>query len=53
MISEQFIDFENDLIERLADLDYQREFLNVTLEDYAKDSDFKAFFKALELVFPC
>ena len=49
-MNNNFIDFEQDLIERLKDHEYQKEFLNVTLEEYANDNDFKSFFRALELV---
>ncbi len=45
-----FINFETDLIERLKDEEYQKEFLNASLEDYVTDGDFKGFFKSLELV---
>lgn len=45
-----FIDFEQDLLGRLKDPNYQKEFLNITLEEYANDNDFKSFFRALELV---
>src|SRR5574344_1139305 len=44
------IDFESNLIERLKNLDYQKEFLNASLEDYSVDGDFKSFFKSLEFV---
>ena len=49
-MNNNFIDFKQDLIERLKDHEYQKEFLNVTLEEYANDTDFKSFFRALELV---
>lgn len=45
-----FINFEDDLIERLKDEEYQKEFLNASLEDYSEDGDFKGFFKSLEMV---
>ena len=45
-----YINFKDDLIERLQDPEYQREFLNVSLEEYIEDGDFKSFFKSLEYV---
>ena len=45
-----YINFKDDLIERLQDPEYQKEFLNVSLEEYIEDGDFKSFFKSLEYV---
>ncbi len=49
-MTKNFINFEDDLLERLKDLEYQKEFLNASLEDYTSDGDFKSFFKSLEYV---
>ena len=46
----KFINFEENILERLKDVEYQKEFLNASLEDYMTDGDFKGFFKSLELV---
>lgn len=44
------VDFEDYLDEYLQDPENSREFLNVSLESYLQDGDFKAFMHALELV---
>lgn len=49
-MANNYINFEDDLVERLQDPEYQREFLNVTLEEYIEDGDFKSFFKSLKYV---
>jgi len=43
-------DFENYLDEYLQDSENSKGFLNVSLESYAQDGDFKVFMHALELV---
>ncbi len=49
-MTKNLINFEDDLIERLKDIEYQKEFLNTALEEYVADGEFKYFFKSLEYV---
>lgn len=49
-MTNKFIDFNEDILNRLKDAEYQKEFLNASLEDYMTDGDFKSFYKSLELV---
>lgn len=50
MNTDNFIKFDDYIVEELKDPEYQREFLNVSLEEYIEDGDFKSFFKSLEYV---
>jgi probable addiction module antidote protein len=45
-----FIDFEDDILEQLKDEEFQKMYLSGSLNDYLEDNDFTAFFRALERV---
>ena len=49
-MTNNYLKFDDYMINELQDPEYQREFLNVTLEEYIEDGDFKSFFKSLEYV---
>lgn len=42
--------FEQHMIEQLQDEEFQKEYLRLNLEEFAKDGDYIIFFKALERV---
>ena len=43
-------EFSDFLIEELKDEEFQKEYLNASLEEYIQDGDFSAFFRSLEYV---
>ena len=45
-----FISFEDHIITSLQDTEYQKEFLNATIEEFLEDGDYDLFFQSLELV---
>lgn len=49
-MTNNYTKFDDYIVKELQDPEYQREFLNVTLEEYIEDGDFKSFFKSLEYV---
>mgnify|MGYP004659015109 FL=1 len=44
------ISHEEYVINQLKDSEYQKEFLNATIEEFLEDGDYDAFFQSLELV---
>lgn len=44
------IDHENHMQEVLKDKNYQKEYLRLNIEEYAKNGDYSLFFKALDRV---
>ena len=49
-IKRDFPSYEDVLNEELQDEEFQRAYLNATLEEYLEDGDFNEFFKCLERV---
>lgn len=45
-----FPSFEEHLIQQLQDKEYQKAYLNSTIEEFLEDGDFDLFFQSLELV---
>lgn len=46
----EFPTFEQHIMEELQDEEYQREYLRIHVEEFAKDGDYAIFFKGLERV---
>lgn len=44
------ISHEEYVINQLKDSEYQKEFLNATIEEFLEDGDYNVFFQSLELV---
>lgn len=49
-LKKDFMSFEEHMITQLKDSEYQKEFLNATIEEFLEDGDYDAFFQSLELV---
>lgn len=49
-LKENTISHEEYLIKELQDTEYQKEFLNATIEEFLEDGDYDLFFQSLELV---
>ena len=43
-------ELNNFIIEQLKDEEFQKEYMNESLNEYINDGDFNAFFRSLELV---
>ena len=43
-------DFNDFVLEQLKDEEFQKEYMNDSLEQYVNDGDFNAFFRSLEMV---
>lgn len=49
-IRKHTISHEDYLIQQLQDAEYQKEFLNATIEEFLEDGNYDVFFQSLELV---
>lgn len=49
-LKKDFMSFEEHMINQLKDSEYQKEFLNATIEEFLEDGDYDVFFQSLELV---